>query len=127
LRGRALRLRLSAVRRALDPLFVLIAAGAVYLALGQRTFYGVDGWMLARRVIAGDVRSDMHLLYKPLAALAVAAGERLGLSPYESMVALSGVGTAIGVAAIHAALRTLGASRRRAGLGAAIAGAMPGV
>ena len=106
---------------------MLLAAGVAYLSLGQRSFYGVDGWMLARRVIAGDIRSEMHLLYKPLAALAVAVGEGVGLTAYESMVVLSGVGSAIGVAAIHAALRTLGASRRDALLGTAVAAAMPGV
>jgi hypothetical protein len=115
------------VRRLLDSCSVSALALLVYLGLGQRTFYGVDGWMLVRRVAAGDVRSDMHLLYKPIAAAAARAGAALGLSVYESMLLASAVGTAVGVGLIHAAARELGAARREALWIAALAGALPGV
>ncbi|MBK8978041.1 MAG: hypothetical protein IPM29_19215 [Planctomycetes bacterium] len=119
--------RPSPLRARLDTLWVLAVALVVYLLAGQRTLYGVDGWRLLRRIHAEDIRSDMHLLYKPLALLAKRTGEVLGAPMLESVVALSGVGTAIGVALCHAAARRLGVTRREALLLAALVGTAPGV
>lgn len=118
---------MRAVRRVTDCLLVGLAALCGYLLLAQRTFYGVDGWRLVRRVSTGDVRSDMHLLYKPIAHRFALAGESLGLSVYESMVLASAVGTAIGVALLVEAGRQLGLDRRRAVLSALLVAALPGV
>lgn len=115
------------MRRAVDTLLVFLGAAAAYLALGQRTFYGVDGWMLVRRVAAGDVTSNMHLIYKPIARAAADLGSMIGASVYESMVVASAIGTALGVAAIHAAASVLGARRPQAVLVAGVAGTFPGV
>ena len=118
---------MRAVRRVSDCVLVGLAALGGYLLLAQRTFYGVDGWRLVRRVSTGDVRSDMHLLYKPIAHRFALVGESLGLSVYESMVLASAVGTALGVAFLVEAGRQLGLDRRRAVLTAALVGALPGV
>ncbi len=115
------------VRRVTDCVLVGCAALCGYLLLAQRTFYGVDGWRLVRRVSTGDVRSDMHLLYKPIAHRFAQWGEVLGLSVYESMVVASAVGTAIGVGLLVEAGRQLGLGRGRAVLTALLVGALPGV
>jgi hypothetical protein len=115
------------VRRVIDCLLVGLAALGGYLLLAQRTFYGVDGWRLVRRVSTGDVRSDMHLLYKPIAHRFALFGESLGLSVFESMVLASAVGTAVGVGLLVEAGRQLGLGRGRAILTAILIGVLPGV
>jgi hypothetical protein len=118
---------MRAVRRVTDCVLVGCAALCGYLLLAQRTFYGVDGWRLVRRVSTGDVRSDMHLLYKPIAHRCAQIGESLGLSVYESMVVASAVGTAVGVGFLVEAGRQLGLGRGRAVLTALLVGVLPGV
>ena len=115
------------MRGRFDSLLVLLVALPVYLATGQRTLYGVDGWRLLRRAATDDVRSEMHLLYKPMAVAAKQIGALLDVPMLESVVALSGVGTAVGVALVHAAARRFGLGRGDALWVAVLVGTAPGV
>lgn len=117
----------SMMRGRFDSLLVLLVALPVYLATGQRTLYGVDGWRLLRRAATDDVRSEMHLLYKPMAVAAKQIGALLDVPMLESVVALSGVGTAVGVALVHAAARRFGLGRGDALWVAVLVGTAPGV
>ena len=75
----------------------------------------------------GDVRSDMHLAFSSVALLGVRGGMALGLTMYEAAVATCAVGTAAGVALMHAAALELCASRRRAFVVALAIATAPGV
>ncbi|MCA8943673.1 MAG: glycosyltransferase family 39 protein, partial [Planctomycetes bacterium] len=91
----------------LDSLWVGLVALALYVALGQDTLYGVDAWNDLRLLAGGDVRSAVHVLYRPLAAWFADLGGVFGWSLHESVRMLSAVGAALGVAFMHAASRRL--------------------
>ncbi|MFO1052149.1 MAG: hypothetical protein U1F36_08035 [Planctomycetota bacterium] len=115
------------MRRALDSFFVFVVALALFTLFAQRTVYGVDGWVLLRRLSSGDLRSEMHLAFKPVAYVLIRVGESFGMSLYQAAVAACAACTAVGVALMHAALRVLGGSRRDGFLVAAGVALCPGV
>lgn len=110
-----------------DPLLTALACAVVYGLLRQDSFYGVDGWSDLRRVGGGDARSDMHLLYNPGLTVAWAALSRLGATLYESATWFSALGSALGVALLHAATLRLGVARGPAWCVAALTASAPAV
>ncbi|MGE3877868.1 MAG: hypothetical protein AB7I19_02320 [Planctomycetota bacterium] len=115
------------MRRWFDTTLIFLVTCAFGLSLAQRTMYGVDGWVLLRRIVGGDLRSDMHLAFKPVAYVGLRVGQGLGLTAHDAVVATCAVCTALGVAGIHRAALALGAGRGAAALLALCVAATPGV
>ena len=82
----------------------------VYVALGQHTFYKVDGHLYLGYVLNGERSYPRHFLYLPMVEWLRAATAPLGLTLYESARLLSALGTAVGVGIFHLASRRLGLS-----------------
>jgi hypothetical protein len=115
------------VRRWFDTTLVFLVTCAFGSSLAQRTMYGVDGWVLLRRIVGGDLRSDMHLAFKPVAYVGLRIGQALGMTPHDAVVATCAICTALGVAGIHRAALALNAGRGPAALLAMCVAATPGV
>jgi hypothetical protein len=114
-------------RDAADALLCGAAALLLYVALGQQTFYKIDGHLYLSYVLNGERSYPRHFLYLPLVFVARDAGNLLGLTLYESARALSATGTALGVALLHLASRRIGLSRQQALLATALCATMPNV
>lgn len=104
-----------------------VAALLLYVALGQQTFYKIDGHLYLAYVLNGERSYPRHFLYLPMLFLARDAGALLGLSLYESARALSACGAACGVALLHLANRRLGLARRDARLATGLCATLPSV
>ena len=77
-----------------------VAALLFYVALGQQTFYKIDGHLYLVYVLNGERSYPRHFLYLPMLFLARDAGALLGLSLYESARALSACGAIEGPASL---------------------------
>src|SRR5262249_9163310 len=115
------------VRRPPATMLALLAAFALYLALGQHAMHGFDAYSFLRFVHAGELRNQQLLLYQPCAWAWSHLLAGFGVPLYEAMRALSASGAARGVAGAHRAGLPLGLDRRRALLVALGCGATPAV
>ncbi|MFQ5503407.1 MAG: hypothetical protein ACE5F1_01260 [Planctomycetota bacterium] len=100
--------------RILDLALILLVTAALYLWLGQETFYKVDGRQMVLRLAGGYTRHEQHLLYLPLLNAFFGLLAPLGLSPYRVALLWSALGTVAGLAILWPAWRLLGLDRRAA-------------
>jgi len=121
-------LRPNDARGARDSWLVFALCAALYLALRQHSFYKTDGLTLVHFASAGSWwGSGHHALYLPLLRLAHALLGPLGVSVYESALALSALGGACGVACAHAGFRRLGLERAQALTASALVATTPAI
>jgi 4-amino-4-deoxy-L-arabinose transferase-like glycosyltransferase len=109
----------STTPRATDGLLLAACSLALYVLLGQGTFYKVDGQALLALAQQGQVHHPYHTFYLGLLALLRLGTAPLGFGAYASARLLSALGTAIGVLLIHRATRSLGLGRTAGNLAAA--------
>jgi len=106
-----------------DSVGMLMAALLACWLFARGLWHGLDGYQFLSDIDHGQLFHDRHVLYKPVAWLIASTLQPLGLSLFDSVVAASAIGTAIGAFFAHRALLGLGLPRRDAALaGIAIAG-----
>jgi hypothetical protein len=106
-------------RRWPDSLALAAASLALYLALAQEAFHGLDVHVHVYFLTQGHLEHPLHLLYLKIVGSLWPPLRGLGLSPHHALRLLAAVGTAAGVLLCHRAALCLGLPRARA---AAVAG-----
>lgn len=108
--------------------FVLAAASlALYLALAQEAFHGLDVHVHVFFLTQGHLEHPIHLLYMKLVGGVWPPLRAMGLSPHHALRFLSALGTALGVLCTHRAAARLDLTRRQAICVAALAAIVPAI
>lgn len=97
------------------------------MALGQDSFYRNDGRHILKMLMSGLLAHPNHVLYVPAVRGAHALAEGLWPSLYAAALAVSQVGTALGVGLMHRAALRLGLGRGAALAAAALVATAPAV
>lgn len=110
-----------------DTLALSTASLALYLALAQEAFHGLDVHVHIFFLTQGHLEHPLHLLYLKIVGTIWPVLRALGMSPHHALRLLSAVGTVIGVACTHRAALRLCATRALALWVTSLAAVVPAI
>jgi hypothetical protein len=116
----------SAKIDALHRVLLVAAAFGIYALFARRECQG-DGSVYHYCYAIGFRESAVHFLSFPILQVADFVARITGMSELRAATLLCGLGTAVGLGFVHAAVRRLGAGRRDAALLALVVGSCPAV